>query len=110
MVGYDSSLPGWGSFREWRSRSASCGTSARSWGAIRRRCRGEVVGYLAGSSGSRISRAEECAERRMTPYNHAQEIRERFGYRDCGDRKWSRGLRIFLHGRAWTHVEGPTAR
>ncbi|MEU1597300.1 DUF4158 domain-containing protein [Streptomyces sp. NPDC005708] len=50
------------------------------------------------------------AERRMTPYNHAQEIRERFGYRDYGDRKWSRGLRIFLYGRAWAHVEGPTTR
>ncbi|MDX6432318.1 MAG: hypothetical protein QOE54_4684 [Streptosporangiaceae bacterium] len=45
----------------------------------------------------------------MTPYNHAHEIRDRFGYRDYGDLKWSREFRIFLYGRAWTHADGPVA-
>ncbi|WP_438452863.1 DUF4158 domain-containing protein [Streptomyces asiaticus] len=48
-------------------------------------------------------------ERRGTPYEHAQEIRQRFRYRDFTDRKWGREFRGFLYGRAWTHAEGPVA-
>ncbi|MFI1868713.1 Tn3 family transposase [Streptomyces jumonjinensis] len=70
----------------------------------------EVVDYLAGQLGIEdASCVKSYAERRMTPYNHAQEIRERFGYHDYGDRKWSREFRTFLYGRAWTHAEGPVA-
>ncbi|UFQ99888.1 DUF4158 domain-containing protein [Streptomyces sp. Go40/10] len=70
----------------------------------------EVVDYLAGQLGIEdASCVKSYAERRMTPYNHAHEIRERFGYHDYGDRKWSREFRTFLYGRAWTHAEGPVA-
>jgi hypothetical protein len=70
----------------------------------------EVVDYLAKQLGIEDSSCvKRYAERRMTPYNHAQEIRERFGYRDYSDRKWSREFRTFLYGRAWTHAEGPVA-
>jgi hypothetical protein len=70
----------------------------------------EVVEYLAGQLGIEdASCVKRYPERRMTPYNHAHEIRERFGYRDYGDLKWSREFRTFLYGRAWTHAEGPVA-
>ncbi|MET8145779.1 DUF4158 domain-containing protein [Sphaerisporangium sp. NPDC005288] len=48
-------------------------------------------------------------ERRRTPYEHAEEIQERFRYRDFTDRRWGREFRGFLYGRAWTHAEGPVA-
>lgn len=70
----------------------------------------EVVDYLAGQLDIEDSSCvKRYAERRMTPYNHAQEIRERFGCRDYSDGKWSREFRTFLYGRAWTHAEGPVA-
>nr|WP_307516916.1 DUF4158 domain-containing protein [Streptomyces sp. W4I9-2] len=51
----------------------------------------EVVEYLAGQLGiSDASCVKRYGERRRTPYEHAQEIQERFGYRDFTDRKWGR--------------------
>ncbi|MDX3134584.1 DUF4158 domain-containing protein [Streptomyces europaeiscabiei] len=70
----------------------------------------EVVEYLAGQLGIEdASCVKRYAERRRTPYEHAQEIQERFKYRDFTDRKWGREFRGFLYGRAWTHAEGPVA-
>lgn len=48
-------------------------------------------------------------ERRRTPYEHAEEIQERFTYRDFTDPRWGREFRRFLYRRAWTHAKGPVA-
>ncbi|GHA81271.1 hypothetical protein GCM10010392_04210 [Streptomyces clavifer] len=48
-------------------------------------------------------------ERRRTLYDHAWEIRDAYGYRPYEDVEWGRRFRTFLHGRAWTHAEGPKA-
>ncbi|MCX4983925.1 DUF4158 domain-containing protein [Streptomyces sp. NBC_00572] len=48
-------------------------------------------------------------ERRQTLYDHAWEIRDAYGYHPYGDAEWGRRFRTFLHGRAWTHAEGPKA-
>lgn len=70
----------------------------------------EVVEYLAGQLGiADASCVKRYPERRRTPYEHAQEIQERFQYRDFTDRRWGRDFRGFLYGRAWTHAEGPVA-
>ncbi|MER6177492.1 DUF4158 domain-containing protein [Streptosporangium sp. NPDC001681] len=45
----------------------------------------------------------------MTAYEHAWEIRDAYGYRPYEDAEWGRRFRTFLHGRAWTHAEGPQA-
>lgn len=47
----------------------------------------EVVEHLAEQLGiGDASCVKRCPERRGAPYEHAQEIRERFGYRDFSDR------------------------
>ncbi|TMR93937.1 Tn3 family transposase [Nonomuraea basaltis] len=70
----------------------------------------EVVEYLAGQLGiADASCVKRYPERRRTPYEHAEEIQERFKYRDFTDRRWGREFRGFLYGRAWTHAEGPVA-
>jgi hypothetical protein len=69
---------------------------------IRWRCPGRSWSTWPGSS-------ERYPERRRTPYEHAEEIQERFKYRDFTDRRWGREFRGFLYGRAWTHAEGPVA-
>ena len=48
-------------------------------------------------------------ERLKTAYEHAWEIRDAYGYHPCEDAEWARRFRTFLHGRAWTHAEGPVA-
>nr|WP_234439636.1 DUF4158 domain-containing protein [Streptomyces wedmorensis] len=48
-------------------------------------------------------------ERRQTLYDHAWEIRDAYGYHPYEDAEWGRRFRTFLHGRAWTHAEGPKA-
>lgn len=44
-----------------------------------------------------------------TAYEHAWEIRDAYEYHEYEDPEWSRRFRTFLHGRAWTHAEGPKA-
>ncbi|KIZ15825.1 hypothetical protein SNA_21235 [Streptomyces natalensis ATCC 27448] len=48
-------------------------------------------------------------ERPKTAYEHAWEIRDAYEYREYEDAEWSRRFRTFVHGRAWTHAEGPVA-
>ncbi|GJF27110.1 hypothetical protein SHO565_76740 [Streptomyces sp. HO565] len=48
-------------------------------------------------------------ERRQTLYDHAWEIRDAYGHHPYEDDEWGRRFRTFLHGRAWTHAEGPKA-
>ncbi|MFE3454965.1 Tn3 family transposase [Nonomuraea sp. NPDC059194] len=48
-------------------------------------------------------------QRQMTAYEHAWEIRDAYGFHTFEDPVWARQFRTFLHGRAWTHAEGPTA-
>ncbi len=48
-------------------------------------------------------------ERRQTLYDHAWEIRDAYDYHPYEDGEWGRRSRTFLHGRAWTHTEGPKA-
>nr|WP_240805553.1 DUF4158 domain-containing protein [Streptomyces sp. A1547] len=48
-------------------------------------------------------------ERRQTLYDHAWEIRDAYAYHPYEDDEWGRRFRTFLHGRAWTHAEGPKA-
>ncbi|MGV9775067.1 DUF4158 domain-containing protein [Streptosporangium sp. NPDC003464] len=54
-------------------------------------------------------------ERPKMVYEHAWMIRDVYGYHDFDDREsWegrvlSKRFLTFLHGRAWTHAEGPTA-
>lgn len=55
------------------------------------------------------SRVKRYTERQMTAYEHAWEIRDVYGYHQFDDHQWGRKFRAFLHGRAWTHSEGPVA-
>ncbi|HWU10674.1 MAG TPA: DUF4158 domain-containing protein [Streptomyces sp.] len=48
-------------------------------------------------------------ERRQTLYDHAWEIRDAYGHHPYEGAEWGRRFRTFLHGRAWTHAEGPKA-
>ncbi|MGI8846886.1 MAG: Tn3 family transposase [Candidatus Dormibacteria bacterium] len=48
-------------------------------------------------------------ERTQTPYEHTWEIREAYGYHPFEDPEFEGKFRVFLHGRAWTHAEGPVA-
>jgi TnpA family transposase len=67
-----------------------------------------VIEYLAGQLGvADVSVAKRYAERLPTQHEHAREIRQAYGYRDLADQDAAAGLREFLDGRAWTHVEGP---
>jgi TnpA family transposase len=69
-----------------------------------------VVEYLAGQLGIEDpSVVKRYTERQMTPYEHAWEIEQAFGYHKYDDQVWGRKFRTFLYGRAWTHAEGPVA-
>ncbi|WLQ69231.1 Tn3 family transposase [Streptomyces glycanivorans] len=70
----------------------------------------EVVDYLAGQLGIEdASCVKRYTERKPTAYEHSWEIRRRYEYREYEDPAWGRRFRTFLHGRAWTHAEGPVA-
>lgn len=49
------------------------------------------------------------AERLQTPYKHAWEITERYGYRSFEELSAEAEFGRFLEGRVWTHAEGPVA-
>ncbi|MCQ4083913.1 Tn3 family transposase [Streptomyces sp. RB6PN25] len=69
-----------------------------------------VVAYVAEHLGVEdASCVKRYTERQMTAYEHAWEIRDAYGYRQFEDAEWGRRFRTFLHGRAWTHAEGPVA-
>ncbi|MEQ4726218.1 DUF4158 domain-containing protein, partial [Nonomuraea sp. B19D2] len=75
-----------------------------------------VVDYLAEQLGiGDPSQVKRYGERPKTVYEHAWMIRDIYGYHDFDDREsWegrvlSKRFLTFLHGRAWTHAEGPTA-
>ncbi|MER6639634.1 Tn3 family transposase [Streptomyces microflavus] len=66
-----------------------------------------VVEHLAVQLGIEdASVVKRYTERPKTAYEHAWEIRDAYEYDDA---EWSRRFRTFLHGRAWTHAEGPKA-
>jgi hypothetical protein len=52
---------------------------------------------------------KKYVRRPQTPYEHAWEIRDRYGYRSFDDPGGVEAFVRFLDGRAWTHAEGPTA-
>ncbi|MEU5845729.1 Tn3 family transposase [Saccharopolyspora shandongensis] len=56
-----------------------------------------------------VSCVKRYTERKPTAYEHTWEIRDAYEYREYEDAEWSRRFRTFLHGRAWTHAEGPVA-
>lgn len=56
-----------------------------------------------------VSCVKEYVERLKTAYEHAWEIRDAYGYHQYEDPAHGRKFRAFLHGRAWTHAEGPVA-
>ncbi|MER6599727.1 Tn3 family transposase [Streptomyces parvus] len=69
-----------------------------------------VVEYLAEQLGIEDpSCVKRYSERSKTAYEHAWEIRDAYGYHQFEDHEWGRKFRAFLHGRAWTHAEGPVA-
>lgn len=69
-----------------------------------------VVEHLAGQLGIEDpSVVKRYTERPKTAYEHAWEIRDAYEYHEYDDPEWSRRFRTFLHGRAWTHAEGPKA-
>jgi hypothetical protein len=69
-----------------------------------------VIEHLAEQLGIEdASVAKRYAERPKTAYEHAWEIRDAYEYHEYDDPEWSRRFRTFLHGRAWTHAEGPKA-
>jgi hypothetical protein len=52
---------------------------------------------------------KKYVQRPQTPYEHAWEIRDRYGYRSFDDQDCAAAFARFLDGRAWTHAEGPVA-
>jgi TnpA family transposase len=52
---------------------------------------------------------KKYVQRPQTPYEHAWEIRDRYGYRSFDDQGCAEAFARFLDGRAWTHAEGPVA-
>jgi hypothetical protein len=56
-----------------------------------------------------VSCVKAYTERKPTAYERAWEIRDAYEYREYEDAEWPRRFRAFLHGRAWTHAEGPAA-
>jgi hypothetical protein len=69
-----------------------------------------VVEHLAARLGIEDpSVVKRYTERPKTAYEHAWEIRDTYEYHEYEDPEWSRRFRTFLHGRAWTHAEGPKA-
>lgn len=67
----------------------------------------EHVGEQLGTED--VSCIKRYTEWQMTAYEHAWEIRDAYGYHPYDDPEWPRRFRTFLHGRAWTHAEGPVA-
>ncbi|MFB8117971.1 DUF4158 domain-containing protein [Streptomyces sp. NPDC055962] len=66
-----------------------------------------VVEHLAAQLGIEdASVVKRYTERPKTAYEHAWEIRDVHEY---DDPERGRRFRTFLHGRAWTHAEGPKA-
>ena len=53
--------------------------------------------------------AKKYVRRPQTMYEHAWEIRDRYGYRAFDDKNLGETFARFLDGRAWTHAEGPVA-
>ncbi|MEU9473742.1 Tn3 family transposase [Streptomyces avermitilis] len=68
-----------------------------------------VVEHLAAQLGVEDPSVKRYTERLKTAYEHAWEIRDAYGYHPYDDPEWGRKFRTFLHGRAWTHAEGPVA-
>ncbi|WP_405393899.1 Tn3 family transposase [Streptomyces gougerotii] len=69
-----------------------------------------VVEYLGEQLGIEdVSCVKQYNERKPTAYEHAWEIRDAYEYHEYDDAEWGRKFRTFLHGRAWTHAEGPVA-
>lgn len=69
-----------------------------------------VVVYLAEQLGiDDPSCVKRYTERPKTAYEHAWEISRAYGYQPFEDHASGRRFRTFLHGRAWTHAEGPVA-
>ena len=69
-----------------------------------------VVEFLAGVLGiADASCVKKYLDRPQTAYEHAWEIRDRYGYRTFDDSVVADGFARFLDGRAWTHAEGPVA-
>ncbi|XUK64311.1 DDE transposase (plasmid) [Plantibacter sp. RU18] len=69
-----------------------------------------VVEYLAVQLGVMdVGCVSRYVEREMTAYEHSWEIRDAYGYHAYASEEWGRRFRTFLHGRAWTHAEGPKA-
>ncbi|AIS01434.1 hypothetical protein SGLAU_27480 [Streptomyces glaucescens] len=69
-----------------------------------------VIEHLAEQLGIEdASVVKRYTERPKTAYEHAWEIRDACEYHEYDDPEWSRRFRTFLHGRAWTHAEGPKA-
>src|SRR6266496_4411195 len=52
---------------------------------------------------------KKYVHRPQTLYEHAWEIRDRYGYRSFEDQGCAEAFARFLDGRAWTHAEGPVA-
>lgn len=52
---------------------------------------------------------KKYVQRTQTPYEHAWEIRDRYGYRSFDDQRCAEAFTRFLDGRAWTRAEGPVA-
>jgi len=52
---------------------------------------------------------KKYVERPQTAYEHAWEIRDRYGYHGFDDPDGAESFAHFLDGRAWTHAEGPVA-
>ena len=69
-----------------------------------------AVEFLAGQLEiGNASCVKKYVQRPQTPYEHAWEIRDRYGYRSLDDPGCAGAFARFLEGRAWTHVEGPVA-
>lgn len=73
-----------------------------------------VVDHLAEQLGiGDPSAVKRYTERPKTAYEHARMIRDAYGFVSFGGREgWearqlNKGFLAFLHGRAWTHAEGP---
>ncbi len=50
---------------------------------------------------------KQYVQRPQTVYEHAWEIRDRYGYRSFDGQGAEDAFGQFLTGRAWTHAEGP---